>query len=438
MGLDIGPATIKAYEDFIAPARTVVWNGPMGVFEIARFAEGTNAVARAVAKVSGTTIVGGGDSIAALKQSGVADRITHISTGGGASMEFLGGRTLPGVAALTDGIVKDVFVLEGQAVKAGQVVVKLVDDDAKLELARAEAELAEKQAALEAAQRQWDNPVERTRAVAAAEAMTAEVQAALLSQACVDENRIYATGHSSGAQFIVQLLCSGDADFDGVGNGSVSPTYAFTRAQNSTVTCGELQPGDNLQPGGVMQYADTTYPTFLQGMTCTARAELSGFRIPQNLLEGSGGFSQVRHYRPLVIPVCAVGRPVSGNCPGRLSMLLDDWGYSGQLEARECALGWEGLETCENQGYWDQANAAYQESILADSTPFYGAGSRLAALVAGVSPIEEDAFFMSFRGHESRYLEDLGESHGTREWETTPFIGSYQVPRTRCWLGRGC
>jgi phosphoglycerate kinase len=102
MGLDIGPATIKAYEDFIAPARTIVWNGPMGVFEIPRFAEGTNAVARAVAKVSGTTIVGGGDSIAALKQSGVADRITHISTGGGASMEFLGGRTLPGVAALTD------------------------------------------------------------------------------------------------------------------------------------------------------------------------------------------------------------------------------------------------------------------------------------------------------------------------------------------------
>ena len=85
-----------------------------------------------------------------------------------------------GVAALTDGIVKDVFVLEGQAVKAGQVVVKLVDDDAKLELARGEAELAEKQAALDAAQRHWDNPVERTRAVASAEGMVAEVQAELL------------------------------------------------------------------------------------------------------------------------------------------------------------------------------------------------------------------------------------------------------------------
>jgi phosphoglycerate kinase len=101
-GVDIGPRTIDAYERLLADAKTVVWNGPMGVFEIAAFAEGTNAVARAVASVSGTTIVGGGDSIAAIKKAGMADRITHISTGGGASLEFLGGRTLPGVAALTD------------------------------------------------------------------------------------------------------------------------------------------------------------------------------------------------------------------------------------------------------------------------------------------------------------------------------------------------
>ena len=77
-------------------AKTVVWNGPMGVFEIDAFATGTNAVARAVAAVKGTTIIGGGDSIAAVKKAGIADRITHISTGGGASLEFLGGRTLPG------------------------------------------------------------------------------------------------------------------------------------------------------------------------------------------------------------------------------------------------------------------------------------------------------------------------------------------------------
>src|SRR4051812_17591365 len=102
MGLDIGPATIKAYTDAIADAKTVVWNGPMGVFEIDAFAAGTHAVARAVAGVNGTTIIGGGDSIAAVKKAGIADRITHISTGGGASLEFLGGQTLPGVAALAD------------------------------------------------------------------------------------------------------------------------------------------------------------------------------------------------------------------------------------------------------------------------------------------------------------------------------------------------
>ena len=100
--MDIGPATIRAYQAAIGDAKTVVWNGPMGIFEIDAFANGTNAVARAVADVKGTTIIGGGDSIAAVKKAGIADRITHISTGGGASLEFLGGRMLPGVAALTD------------------------------------------------------------------------------------------------------------------------------------------------------------------------------------------------------------------------------------------------------------------------------------------------------------------------------------------------
>ena len=100
MGLDIGPETQRAYAAALRDAKTVVWNGPMGVFEIPEFANGTVAVAKAVADVKGTTIVGGGDSIAAVKAAGVTDRITHISTGGGASLEFLGGRQLPGVVAL--------------------------------------------------------------------------------------------------------------------------------------------------------------------------------------------------------------------------------------------------------------------------------------------------------------------------------------------------
>src|SRR5688572_25919041 len=102
MGLDIGPKTAAAYAAALREAKTVVWNGPMGVFEIPDFAQGTVAVAKAVAGVTGTTIVGGGDSIAAIKAAGVTDRITHISTGGGASLEFLGGQTLPGVAVLPD------------------------------------------------------------------------------------------------------------------------------------------------------------------------------------------------------------------------------------------------------------------------------------------------------------------------------------------------
>jgi len=100
LGLDIGPETVQIYRSVIAGARTVVWNGPMGVFEIDAFAAGTIAIAKAVAAVTGTTVIGGGDSIAAVAKAGVTDRITHISTGGGASLEFLGGRTLPGVNAL--------------------------------------------------------------------------------------------------------------------------------------------------------------------------------------------------------------------------------------------------------------------------------------------------------------------------------------------------
>jgi phosphoglycerate kinase len=100
MGLDIGPKTVALYRSIIAGAKTVTWNGPMGVFEIDAFAQGTIEVAKAVADVTGTTVIGGGDSIAAVVKAGVADRITHISTGGGASLEFLGGRKLPGVVAL--------------------------------------------------------------------------------------------------------------------------------------------------------------------------------------------------------------------------------------------------------------------------------------------------------------------------------------------------
>jgi len=102
LGLDIGPQTAAEFAGFIKPAKTIVWNGPMGVFEKDAFASGTISVAKAVADSRAVSIIGGGDSAAAVVKAGVADRITHISTGGGASLEFLAGRTLPGVAALTE------------------------------------------------------------------------------------------------------------------------------------------------------------------------------------------------------------------------------------------------------------------------------------------------------------------------------------------------
>ena len=100
--LDIGPETVKSFGKVIAESQTVVWNGPMGVFEFPRFAEGTIGVARAVADSGSTSIIGGGDSVAAIQQAGLADQITHMSTGGGASLEMLEGVELPGLAALQD------------------------------------------------------------------------------------------------------------------------------------------------------------------------------------------------------------------------------------------------------------------------------------------------------------------------------------------------
>ena len=102
VGVDIGPRTRALFQARIAAARTVMWNGPMGICELAPFAAGTHAVAQAVAECPGTTVVGGGDSLAAINAAGVAGRITHVSTGGGASLELLEGRALPGVAALQE------------------------------------------------------------------------------------------------------------------------------------------------------------------------------------------------------------------------------------------------------------------------------------------------------------------------------------------------
>jgi hypothetical protein len=227
------------------------------------------------------------------------------------------------------------------------------------------------------------------------------------------------------------------ADFDATRTGATTLNHVFTTAQGLDVECEELSGAHRLSPLGPHASAARAYPSGMSGIVCNSSARIMGLRIPRRFLDGN--MSQARHWEPVVIRACAVGRPSGGTCPGRLGMLLDDWGYSGPQEAQQCPLAWEGGVTCDNQGYWDQVAAVYER------VPLAGSGTRLAGVVAGASPIDEDHMYLSFRGRESEFgpfYESVQLSHGDLYWETTPYANQwndrYDAPRTNCWLGKAC
>jgi hypothetical protein len=203
------------------------------------------------------------------------------------------------------------------------------------------------------------------------------------------------------------------------------------------VQCEPLAARHGLNPLGPAAPAAPAYPSGLSGLACQAQADVTAVRIPRFFLDGT--WSSVQHDTPVTIRMCAVGRVTSGRCSGQLGMLLDDWGYAGPDEAKECALAWEGGTTCANQGYYDQVHAVYGVGGGG------GGASKLASLVAGTSPIDEGFFYLSFRGRESPYgpfTETVQKSHGDVLWETTPYQNPsnnrYDAPRTNCWLGETC
>jgi hypothetical protein len=230
-------------------------------------------------------------------------------------------------------------------------------------------------------------------------------------------------------------------DFDALKDGPITVTKVFTRATNLQLSCEPLTARHNLLPLGPDPMAQPAYPNGLSGIVCGAQADIVAVRIPRFFLDGT--WSSVQHYKPVTIRSCAFGRPTMGQCPWKLGILLDDWGYNGQQEAQECPLAWEGGTTCTNQGYWDMANAIYAASSVVGTAP--GFGSQLASFVAGASPINENQFYLSFRGRESPFgpfTETVRQSHGDVLWETTPYQNPYNdrydAPRTNCWLGGPC
>ena len=231
------------------------------------------------------------------------------------------------------------------------------------------------------------------------------------------------------------------ADFDGrqrMGRTGVAIQQAIARAQPIQVDCSPELPGN--MRGLVMAAADPDLAGTLvmgtQGMGCTASSSIRGVRIGRYLDEGRSGFFQESQRRAAdAFTVCAAGRASGGRCNARFGMLLDDWGLAGVDEGRSCALNINGARRCANPDYYGWAQRVYRANGGGGN-----AGSALAGLT-GADSVNEDQFFMSFRGEEDRYEENLGSTHagGQARWEVSPFdapnIRSHNASRANRWLG---
>ncbi len=231
-------------------------------------------------------------------------------------------------------------------------------------------------------------------------------------------------------------------DFDGRGGGAGSPVQqAFARARPIQVTCEQDLPWRGpddpvgVRPQDAAAALEQSMNIRSLGMSCTASAAMRAEGIGRFLEPSFFNTSQQRATR--LFTVCAAGRARGGECRGRFSLLLDDWGLAGAAEGRSCPLNINGARRCQNPDYYEWAQRVYRNNGAAGN-----AGSALAGAVGAVAGINEDQFFMSFRGEENDYEEDIGASHAgnQRRWETTPFLvppggPRYDVPRRNNWLG---
>ncbi len=213
--------------------------------------------------------------------------------------------------------------------------------------------------------------------------------------------------------------------------------WAFTRADVMEMECGHER-GIDLKPISPLTHSYPTGDTF---MGCTAGLLVKGWRIPLAFAEGPTGFFKHSHREPLDFGLCAAGTSRGMVCAQRYLILLDDWGYSGPEERKECPLNGEGGGECANRGYWHMVERAFQDSLADQVGGKRSAGSELAKNTVGKSPIDENHFYMSFRGSESAYTDTVKVSHKQVEWETSPWSDPVEYKKSKrdnCWLGLPC